>query len=241
MFSKVEVRIENAGDTRAQELARVVGRDQRGERVAALEEDLGIRAGVVERQMTMRVDEAGHHGHALDVELLDATLMYCPLVGVGSNGGDLAVLDEYGGRVRISAGAVNDSAVLDQQGGVHSGLLISASFHAQQAPRVLGQVGLGLVRAVRIGCVPADEVRTIHQPVASDRRDEELLRARTVQMRIEPEAAVALLERALGTQFARRPWALARRPREPAKKIGRGTAAMAETHVEPRMPVHTPP
>ncbi len=117
------VRIENAGDAGAQQLARIVGRDQRGERVAALEEDLRIRAGIVERQMTMRVDQAGHHGHALDVELLDATLMRRPLVGVGSNGGDLAVLDEDRGRVRIPAGAVDDRAVLDEQGGVHSGLL----------------------------------------------------------------------------------------------------------------------
>jgi hypothetical protein len=43
----------------------------------------------------MRVDQAGHHGHALDVELLHATLMDGALVGVGSDGGDLAVLDEY--------------------------------------------------------------------------------------------------------------------------------------------------
>ena len=89
------IRIEDAGDAGAQQLARVVRRHQCRQRVAAQGEDLRVGRRVVERQVHMGVDQPRHHGHACHVEPLQSAGVARPLDGLRTDRGNLVRFDQH--------------------------------------------------------------------------------------------------------------------------------------------------
>jgi len=86
---------------------------------------------------------------------------------------------------------------------------------AKEPSGVVGEHGIDRTVIAIVGGVPAGEVGSVREPLRADDLFQERKRARVAQVRIEPQAEKAFLERAVFLVLGGRPRALVRRLREP--------------------------
>ena len=129
------VGVEDAGDARAQDLARVVRGDQRGQRIAAMVEDFRVRLRVVEGEVAVGIDEARHHRHAAGVDSGDASPVRTRAAWPLRRSRRSVVFHEHVTRPRGRARAVDDRAVLEQVAGRHRILDVPGSNAAHRRRR----------------------------------------------------------------------------------------------------------
>ena len=99
------IRIQKTRDPGSDELLRVVGGNQRRQRIAPLMEYLGIRRRIVEGEVAVGVDEPGHH--RLPTHIHDLGIR-CGGVGLGAERCNAVAANKHRGFDRLCTGPVDD-------------------------------------------------------------------------------------------------------------------------------------